>query len=951
MGLGAILSFESTAAVANMSRANRMFMTLRTSATRLRAGMATVASGISSLAMASIPLGLALGVGARKAIQFEQKVADVGAIARATEADMKRLTDEAIRLGIETKFSASDAAGAMELLARAGFNVEQTLAAVPGVLAMAAAEGMDLAGAASITTTVLRGMQLQEADAARVADVLAEASARANTNIQMLGEGFSYAAPAASAVGLSLEETTAAMGMLANVGMQGSRSGTMLEAMLRGLKGVTDRSREALGELGVETRTSTGEFKPLSQIITEMDAALAKFSKAEQDRLLFRIMRTEGSRAFQALRSQGAPALEALTRQLEGATETTDEFGRAVGSAALMADKRMATMQGGITLLKSSLEAMSIVMWKDWLMPMTAGLKSAIDNFNQLIYTVKQLNEGADIGELRTKYGDNVVDIALGIKDAIAAIGDAWSTMRANLRQFSEWIGTTFGEANTRSVAKWVTTITLVTAALGPLSLGLKLFSAIAGGALQVVYGLASSFTALLPLLPYIAAIGAAAGLAFLVIRNDGESVSETLHRVAGALVAFANNVVLFLTTIFDPIVPALKSVLFDNIIPALSQLRDFIRMVFGDIGRLMEAVTVGSLPLWQNFAYSVRFLIQSIGNTFLQVFTGVIQVATAIWQVVIGLVSQLQPAFESLMTVVAMTVNFVGSALQFVGDTVSFVSNAVVWLINEFSWLGNVAATVLNGIMAILQPIADLVYTIGQWLFNYVYAAIVSIWSHLQPVFSVISAIGQSVWDLLKPAFEGVYEIVSGLLGAIKGIWNFIRPLVDLVGTALVGAFNAVFDVVRDILQFVKDIIDGVKWITSVGGIGSNMDEIRRKLLAQRAAAAGVGPTGETVPGRRTARPAPTAATVPVVRAVEREATRRTTQTTPPRPEDQAPVQVNAEIVNSTTAQIDGRCVSRSVSRHTAEMRERAGIDETPYQRQAAVVRNNNFAAEPSGA
>ncbi len=958
LGLGAVLTFDSTQATAGMARASASMSALTTKTQRLQlsvarmgAGFSRMGRGFTSLAMAAAPIGIVLGLGVREAMNYEAAMSEVGAVTRASASELAAMQKVTVSATQGTIYSATEGAQAMIELGRAGLSATQSMQALPGVINMATAEGMDLQSAAAMTTQTIFGMGLAASDAGHMADVLADASARTMTSISQLGEAFSYAAPAARDAGLSLEQTAAAMGMLSNAGLQGSQAGTMLEAMLRGLKGVTGRSREALDELGVEVRNADGSMRPIADTIDAMTVALQRYSKEEQDALLFQIFRTEGSRAFNAIRNQGAPALRSLTTALEESSNVTDEWGNTVGAAMLMAYKRMDNAKGAVLKLKASLKTFAATTLYTVLGPIANALNRVVlgvSNFIETYQTLASDRSPETIARLNDEMGTAIVQASLGIREGFITIGKAWGTVKGIFSDIAGTFGSIFGEVNVQQIVKWVTVIGLAVTALGPLGIALKGVLTVGGGLANVLIGAGGVVSGLITALPIIAGVGAALAAVFLVVRNDGESAGQTLTRVLGEVLNFANTAYTFLSTAFGPVVDAAIGTV-QGFIPVLQQFRDFARMVFGDIFKLIEAITVGSMPLWQNFGLAVSYLVNSIGWAFQALFSGVISVASTAWGFIANVISQLRPAFDGLMSVLSMTVNFLGTTFGFIGEVVTFAANAVTWLITEFSWLGNVISTVLNGIMAVLEPIFSLLYSIGNELFNRVYMALVWIWGKLQPIFSLISTIGQTIWSVIGPAFSAVFNTVGDILGVIKDIWDWLEPLRDFVASALGGAFGVVFDIVKEIFGMLSQMVSLVKDIVDfLSPVSSNLRQVMEQLKAKKAAAESATAAGVAiVPGRPTARPAARPAPSPAARAGA-AAAERASQQTPPSPADQPTPPVNVRVDNTTQANIDGRCVSRSVSRTQAEARDRAGMTDTPYQRRAAVVAYSSVAEEP---
>jgi TP901 family phage tail tape measure protein len=270
---------------------------------------------------------------------FEAAMNRVAGITRATGTEFTQLEALAKDLGATTQFSASQAADAMGFLAMAGFNTNQIISALPGALELAAAGNLDLARAADIASNVLTGYGLQAKEVGRVNDVLALASISANTNVEQLGNAFKFVAPVAAAMGVSIEESAAAIGIMSDAGIQGEMAGTALRNILAELAKESDT-------LGVSVYDTNGVMLPLADILAQLESR--GFTTAES-------MGEFGMRAgpaLQALLSRGSGALRDLTTNLEGAG----------GTAARLAATNMEGFNGAVLNLRSAVEGLQIAI-------------------------------------------------------------------------------------------------------------------------------------------------------------------------------------------------------------------------------------------------------------------------------------------------------------------------------------------------------------------------------------------------------------------------------------------------------------------------------------------------------------------------------------------------------------------------------------------------------------
>ena len=191
----------------------------------LSKGFGKISKGFSTISTMTKPLSTALGgifTGAiTTAVNFEEKMAEVGAIVNASAEDLGRLSDKARDIGKETKLSASDGAEALKLLAQAGYDVDDSISTVDNTVNLAIATNMELAESTGILTSILKAYNLEVGQSTRVTDVLSKTASSSNTNVSQLGEAFKNIAPTASAMGYTVEDTALAVGILANQAIVG----------------------------------------------------------------------------------------------------------------------------------------------------------------------------------------------------------------------------------------------------------------------------------------------------------------------------------------------------------------------------------------------------------------------------------------------------------------------------------------------------------------------------------------------------------------------------------------------------------------------------------------------------------------------------------------------------------------------------------------------------------
>ncbi|WP_252389489.1 phage tail tape measure protein, partial [Escherichia coli] len=263
----------------------------------------------------------------------------------------KALREQALKLGSETQFTASDAASGQSFLAMAGFTPQAIQAALPGVLNMALAGGVELGETADIGSNILTQFNLTADQMDRVGDTLTAAFTRTNTDLRALGETMKYTGPVAAKLGISLEEAAAMAGMLANNGLRGSDAGTAMRASLSRLASPPKAAADALKELGVSVADARGKMRPMEDVLLDLYKATQKYGQVDQVSFFKDIAGEEAFVGLQTLvAAAGSGELQKLTRELQGARGEADRV------AKVMADN----LDGDLKNLDSAWEGLRI---------------------------------------------------------------------------------------------------------------------------------------------------------------------------------------------------------------------------------------------------------------------------------------------------------------------------------------------------------------------------------------------------------------------------------------------------------------------------------------------------------------------------------------------------------------------------------------------------------------
>lgn len=344
--------------------------------------------------LGKVAAGAAVGGGlmsipVRTAIEFEQAMLNVKSVINGiTEEDFKALNDEAKRLGAATSFSASEAAEGMKELAIKGLNAQQIIAAMPGLLDMARAGVVDLAKASDIAGEALGQFGLDASQTSRVADILTMAFTTSNTTLESLGYTMKYAGKIGSDVGLSLEDTVAMAGLLGNVGIKGEMAGTQLRAMLNRLAAPVGPAQDKLKELGITVKDSTGNLRPMIELLAEMDSKTANMGNADRLAAFKTIFGEEAVSGLSELINQAGAG---------GIAKYLDIVKNNTGKASQVASIQMSGVKGAMDELSSAAEGLSITfsnLFLPAIKSIASGMKSLTNTLNSFIETHPVLTRG-----------------------------------------------------------------------------------------------------------------------------------------------------------------------------------------------------------------------------------------------------------------------------------------------------------------------------------------------------------------------------------------------------------------------------------------------------------------------------------------------------------------------------------------------------------------------------
>ena len=727
-----------------------------------------------------------IGVASVKtAADFESGMSKVAAISGAAGDDLDALSKKAREMGAKTKFSASEAASAMEYMAMAGWKTEDMLSGIEGVMNLAAASGEDLAATSDIVTDALTAFGLTAQDSGHFADVLAAASSNANTNVSMMGETFKYCAPIAGALGFSVEDTAEAIGLMANAGVKGSQAGTALRTIMNNLSGEVKICGENIGEVEIATTNADGSMRELSDILSDCRDAFAGLSESEKVAAAESLVGKNAMSGFLALMNAG----EADINKLSGAIENCD------GTAQKMADTMNDNLEGQLTILKSQLQELAI-SFGEILLPAIKNIVGCIQKF------VDVLNSLPD-----------------GVKETIVTI----ALIAAALGPVLIIVG--------KIITAVGTIMTIVPKVVG------------------VINGVKAAFAALNmtmlanPIVLIIAAIAALVA-AFIYLWNTNEDFRqfwidlwENVKEVAVAVWEFLKE---FFTAAWEAI-KGIAETVWNRIKDFFSGLWEGIKNIFSTVVEAIKTIITTYFEVYRTIIMTVLNAIQAvfttIWNAIKTVVTTVVNgIKTTIMTVWNGIRNTVTSVMNAIKTGVSSAFNAVWNGIK---NTVSGIYNTIKDGFNKavdfikglassaFSWGKDLVMGIVNGIKSCIGAVGDAVKSVADKIKSFLHFSV--------PDEGPLTDYESWMPDFMKGLAEGIEQskgMVTKAMDSLAGDM-VITPRMGEMAMAGGGAY-AVGAGGFDVSALVSAIREGMSGVNGSGDIvipvylgGTMLDEV----------------------------------------------------------------------------------------------------------------------------
>lgn len=628
--VGATFVWDSRTAEAGINKTRTSVLGLQRTLNHLRGGADGISTAAQNAMRFAAPAAALFKGGAATAIEFEGQMSAVNAVLMADEKTMDSLAVKAKQLGASTKFTAKEAAEGMEQLASAGFTASQIMAGIEGTLSLAAAGALDLGSASEITGNVINGMGLEAKDATHVADVLAKVSADTATDVRGVGVAFKYSAAQARGMGISLEENAYLLGAMAQSGMKGSSGGTALQNMLSKIAKPTEVGAAAFKKWNIEMTEMGADGKkhlrPINDIVSQISSKISGIQDplkkaALQEQIFGKI----GQKAYSALDAQIKAHMK-LTDE-ERAARSVESFmpENVAGAAKKMADLRLVGVAGAFEQLKSASEGFMLeVFSKESLAPMERFIKDITNTVSGVVQVMQSLAAGGDAKELEEKWGSTIVGIAQGVRDAMQAIREAFTYVRAKLAEFSDSWGQTFGGDGTRQITKFIILFAAIATVAAPiiatlLGIGFVISSVL----VPAVMGLGSILAAVFS--PVTLIIGGIV-LAMYMLKGENESLLDVVGRVWGSIKDWMVGVyeggvrpfVEGLMYAYEVVAPMIQG----NFVNVFSQLMD----TFGAVVAMFKSFFGESETDWREWGMIIGSVIGGVVMTALNIMKSVLE-------------------------------------------------------------------------------------------------------------------------------------------------------------------------------------------------------------------------------------------------------------------------------------------------------------------------------------
>lgn len=716
---------------------------------------------------------------------FEAAMSNVAAISGATGDDLKSLTDKAKEMGAKTKFSATESAEAFSYMAMAGWKTTDMLEGIEGIMNLAAASGEDLATTSDIVTDALTAFGLSAKDSTHFADVLAQASSNANTNVGLMGETFKYVAPVAGALGFSAEDCATAIGLMANSGIKASQAGTSLRSIITRMAKPTKDVQGAMDALGVSLTNSDGSMKSLNEIMVDLRKGFAGL--------------TADQKAQMAATLGGQEAMSGLLAIVNASDEDfaslTDSIANCDGAAQKMADTMNDNLSGQITILKSGLEGLAISLYEE----MATPLKNVVKVAQEMVQGLQEAFNDGGLDALVDKTGDVMAEIVTRVAQAAPElIGTAEDLVGAFIQTLLEQ-KEEFASAGAFMVSELAKAIMNVAGDMW--SAGIYIFTEFLKALTDHSEELGSSFGEMLS--------------------KIGEAVQENLPLIIQAGKDFIAGFCRGLSEEF-PGVSALLDGFFDGLLSTVGAVAqsvvDLLSKIFGVIDAqdpaVMEAIgkaigTIAGALISLNAAKNVAGSLNTLFSVLGSVKGGITGITGVVGKAVEGF-SLWRGEAGTLMEVLELEFPKVASIISSIGGAVQKAIGFVTQFGTSIAGIGSI----IGGAILAVTSFVD--------MFQNGFSVIKEILMGVGVALAAVGAVILGAPAAVAAVVAGIVFAVANLAIAVKQHWDEILAFVQEIPSKIGEVVDAVVDWFQAlpgrISAFLEEIIAGVQtWASNL--------------------------------------------------------------------------------------------------------------------------------------
>ena len=730
---------------------------------------------------------VAIGTAAVKTTaDFDASMSQVAAVSGATGKDFDDLREKAREMGAKTKFSASEAADAMNYMAMAGWKTGDMLDGIEGIMNLAAASGEDLATTSDIVTDALTAFGMSAEDSGHFADVLASASSNANTNVSMLGESFKYAAPVAGALGMSAEDTSIALGLMANAGIKASQSGTSLRTGLTNLAKPTKQMQTYMDRYNISLVENDDGSINLRKTMISLREKMGNLSESEQAAAASAIFGKNAMAGWLAIINASDQDFEKLTVAIDNCD----------GSAEQMAATMQDNLSGQITILKSALQELAIQIG-DALMPTIRNIVSKIQEF---VLKLQSMDEGTRNTIIK------IAAFAAAIGPVLLVVGKLTTGVGQAMQAFS-------------SLGKGV--LTFINQAKLGVGAGGKFAAAIAG---------------IGPVGWAVIAVVAALTAAFVHLWKNNEEfrnkVTAIWDSVKAKFEAVAKKITDAINSLgfnFKDLGEAIKAAwdwicnALEPIITAILQnVGDQIEALIDVVGGVIQII-VGLIKGFKDGDWTV--FLQGISDLFTGVVNGLLAPFRAVFSLFGVEIGKFDgdwgKLWEGIKSVFQAVWNAIKTFFEGIWNGIKNVVTTVVSSIkNAISNAWNAVKTTFENVW---NAIANVVSTVWETIKNVEQVGIMFVGELISAAFQIITLPFRFIWENCKEAvfaaWEAIKKGISDALEAIKNtlttvwnaIWTVLSPIIETIKTGITTAWETVKTVVTAAVNAIKTTLETV--------------------------------------------------------------------------------------------------------------------------------------------